>query len=285
MQNMKSLSLFVTVHPRTAIGIGVSILIHALILLFAMVQPSPRDEGPGEAAQMPLTARLIPRQPASEVKSSAAVILEPAPPPKKARPKKVSPQPEKIIARRKADSKKPDTPALPPSPLPAPEPPNATAAPTDMMGMINAARERRRAEGIPTETAESNSESPQPGNNDIAAANIAHSMQVESRGRNGAGGVFQITHKGVRNAQFLFRGWGAGNGANLRQLVEVDAGPNGDVELAIVRKMIELIRKHQPKEFSWNSHRLGRVIVLSARIEDSAALEKFLKNEFFDAFP
>ena len=49
--------------------------------------------------------------------------------------------------------------------------------------------------------------------------------------------------------------------------------------------IVDLIRKHQPKEFSWNSHRLGRVIVLSARIEDSAELEKFLKNEFFDAFP
>lgn len=285
MQNMKSIPFFVTVHPRTAIGIGVSILIHALILLFAMVQPSARDEGPGEAAQMPLTARLIPRQPASEATSSAAVMPKPAPPPQKARPQKVSPQPEKIIARKNADSKKPDVPALPQSPLPAREPPNAAAAPTDMMGMINAARERRRAEGIATETVEASSDSPQPGNNDIAAANIAHSMQVESRGRNGAGGVFQITHKGVRNAQFLFRGWGAGNGANLRQLVEVDAGLNGDVELAIVRKMIELIRQHQPKEFSWNSHRLGRVIVLSARIEDSAELEKFLKNEFFDAFP
>lgn len=285
MQNMKSIPLFVTVHPRTAIGIGVSILIHALILLFAMVQPSARDEGPGEAAPMPLTARLIPRQPASEATSSAVVMPKPVPPPKKARPQKVSPQPEKIIARKKAESKKPDAPALPQSPLPAREPPNATAAPTDMMGMINAARERRRAEGIATETVDASSESPQPGNNDIAAANIAHSMQEESRGRNGAGGVFQITHKGVRNGQFLFRGWGAGNGANLRQLVEVDAGPNGDVELAIVRKMIELIRKHQPGEFSWNSHRLGRVIVLSARIEDSAELEKFLKKEFFDAFP
>lgn len=284
MQNMKSISLFLTVHPRTAIGIGVSVLIHALILLFAMVQPSPPEEGSGEAAQMPLSARLIPRQPASEATSSSAVMPKPVPPPKKARQQKVLPRPEKIIARKKADSKKPDTPALSQSPLPAREPPNATA-PTDMMGMINAARERRRAEGIATETVDASSESPQPGNNDIAAANIAHSMQMESRGRNGAGGVFQITHKGVRNAQFLFRGWGTGNGANLRQLVEVDAGPNGDVELAIVRKMIDLIRQHQPKEFSWNSHRLGRVIVLSARIEDSAELEKFLKNEFFDAFP
>lgn len=282
MQNMKSISLFGAIHPRAAIGIGVSVLIHALILFFAMIQPSPRDEGPGEAAQMPLTARLIPRQPAPEATPSAAVMPKLAPQPKKARPQKVLPRPEKIIAQ--TDSKKPDTPALPQSPLPAREAPNA-AAPTDMMGMINAARERRRAEGIATETVEANSASPKPGDNDIAAANIAHSMQVESRGRNGAGGVFQITHKGVRNAQFLFRGWNAGNGANLRQLVEVDAGPDGDVELAIVRKMIGLIRKHQPKEFSWNSHRLGRVIVLSARMEDSDELEKFLKNEFFDAFP
>lgn len=251
-------------------------------------------------AQMPLTARLIPRQSASEATSAVAVVpkpvsppkkarpqivSKPVPAPKKARPQKVSPQPEKIIARKKADSKRPDAPILSESPLPAREPPNAAAAPTDMMSMINAARERRRAESIATETVNANSENPPPGNNDIAAANIAHSMQVESRGRNGAGGVFQITHMGVRNGQFLFRGWGAGNGANLRQLVEVDAGPNGDVELAIVRKMIELIRKHQPKEFSWNSHRLGRVIVLSARIEDSAELEKFLKKEFFDAFP
>lgn len=52
---------------------------------------------------------------------------------------------------------------------------------------------------------------------------------------------------------FCFVDGGADNGANLRQLVEVDAGPNGDVEVAIVRKMIELIRKHQPGDFSWDS--------------------------------
>ena len=32
----------------------------------------------------------------------------------------------------------------------------------------------------------------------------------------------------------------------LREMVEVDAGPSGNVEDAIVRKMIEIIRKHQP---------------------------------------
>lgn len=286
MQNMKSISPLGAMHPRTAIGIGVSVLIHALILFLAMAHPSPRDEGPGAAAQMPLRARLILRQPAPEVPPSAAVMPKPAPQPaKKARRQKVLPRPEKVIARKKANSKKSDPVALSQPPLPAREPPGDAAAPTDMMGMINAARERRRAAGIATETVAADSESPKPGDNDIAVANIAHSVRMHSRGRDGVGGVFQITHKGVRNAQFLFRGWDAGNGANLRQLVEVDAGPDSDVELAIVRKMIDLIRKHQPKEFSWNSHRLGRVIVLSARMEDSAELEKFLKNEFFDAFP
>lgn len=283
---MKSIPLFVTVHARTAIGIGVSALIHVLILFFVMVHPSTRDERSGEAIQMPLIAHLIPRHPVPKVTPSSAVMPKPAPQPKKALRQKVLPRPEKVIARKKeADSIKPDTLVLSQPPLPARESPNTTAAPTDMMGMISAARERRRAAGIATETVTANSESPKPGVNDIATANIAHSLQVQSRGHDGVGGVFQITHKGVRNAQFLFRGWDAGRGANLRQLVEVDAGPNGDVEVAIVRKMIDLIRKHQPGEFSWDSHRLGRVIVLSARMEDSAQLEKFLKNEFFDAFP
>jgi hypothetical protein len=49
----------------------------------------------------------------------------------------------------------------------------------------------------------------------------------------------------------------------------------------LVRKMIELIRSHYQGDFNWESHRLGRVIVLSARIEDNAELEAFLIREFF----
>jgi len=68
MQNMKSISPLGAMHPRTAIGIGVSVLIHALILFLAMAHPSPRprDAGPVAAARMPLTVRLILRQPAPE---------------------------------------------------------------------------------------------------------------------------------------------------------------------------------------------------------------------------
>jgi hypothetical protein len=65
----------------------------------------------------------------------------------------------------------------------------------------------------------------------------------------------------------------------------VDAGLHGDVELAIVRKMIELIRTHYNGDFNWDSRRLGRVVVLSARLEDTAGLEAFMMKEFFEVDP
>ena len=45
--------------------------------------------------------------------------------------------------------------------------------------------------------------------------------------------------------------------------------------------MIELIRTHYQRDFNWDSHRLGRVVVLSARVDDTAGLEEFLLREFF----
>jgi hypothetical protein len=45
--------------------------------------------------------------------------------------------------------------------------------------------------------------------------------------------------------------------------------------------MIEMIRREYTGDFNWESQRLGRVIVLSARLNDNAGLEAFLKDEFF----
>jgi len=50
-----------------------------------------------------------------------------------------------------------------------------------------------------------------------------------------------------------------------------------------VRRMIELIRTHYKGDFKWESHRLDRVVTLSARPEDSEGLEDFLLREFFGA--
>lgn len=147
--------------------------------------------------------------------------------------------------------------------------------------MVAAARARRRAAGIasPEEAADA-----RPQGDEVARANIARSI-AQARGRNGAGGLFRITSKGARTAEFLFRGWDDDSRAGLRELVQVDAGPGGNVEDAIVRRMIEIIRTRQSADFNWESRRLGRVVTLSARRQDSAGLEDFLKREFFDAGP
>jgi hypothetical protein len=49
----------------------------------------------------------------------------------------------------------------------------------------------------------------------------------------------------------------------------------------MVKKMITLIREHYQGDFNWDSQRLGRTIVKSARLEDNAELEEFLMMEFF----
>jgi hypothetical protein len=93
--------------------------------------------------------------------------------------------------------------------------------------------------------------------------------------------VFQILRKNVRTAEFAFNGWKPDANRTWREVIEVDAGPGGDVERAIVRRMIELIRTHYTGDFQWESHRLDRVVTLSARPEDTAGLEEFMIREFF----
>jgi hypothetical protein len=51
--------------------------------------------------------------------------------------------------------------------------------------------------------------------------------------------------------------------------------------LAVVRKIIEIIRAHEPGDFIWVSRRLGRQVALSARSGDNAALEDFIMRDFF----
>lgn len=166
---------------------------------------------------------------------------------------------------------------------PAPTPETDSAPQMDMMSMLNAARERRRVaeETAVGANAEATANSREPSANEIAMANIKRDLQSRLGKRDGTGGVFEILSKGTRTAQFAFRGWTPGSRNNWRETIDVDAGLNGDVDLAIVRKMIELIRKHYSGDFNWDSHRLGYIIVLSARMSENAALEAFLIREFF----
>ena len=151
------------------------------------------------------------------------------------------------------------------------------------MAMVEAARERRRVAEATAgrENAAGRENNRSLSNEEIRNANIARNLQTLNPPKDGTNGVFQLLDTGHRTATFAFRGWTTDERASVRQVYEVDAGQGGDVELATVRKMIEIIRTHYKDKFNWESNRLGRVIQLSARAEDSAQLEAFLVREFF----
>jgi hypothetical protein len=82
-------------------------------------------------------------------------------------------------------------------------------------------------------------------------------------------------------AEFIFYGWHKAMRRNMAQLIEVRKGSNPDIRIAIIRRMIAIIREYEQDDFVWESQRLGRNVTLSARARDNAGLEDFLMTEFF----
>lgn len=255
---------------RFAIGIGVSIVAHILLMVFVKLNPDILKT-PGEAASasQSLVVQLAPPAPREPV--AIPVPNDAATPPPRTQPRIMA------VPRRN-----PDAPTVPIQP---PDPPPVAVKPVDpeqpsMMAMVEAARARRQAseDAAKRYNAESRAGDPSYGNSAEGALN--RNLQTLAK-REGTSGVFQILQIGHRSGQFAFRGWTTEERSGWKEVIEVDAGPQGDVQLAMIRKMIELIRKHYKGNFNWDSYRLGRVVTLSARIEDSAGLESFLMREFF----
>ena len=170
-----------------------------------------------------------------------------------------------------------------PSPKQSTPPAPAKAAPEgDLSSYIEA---RRRARGdaapvTPSDDADARSKS-------VVAANLG-SPRDRSFGydpRQG-GGMFRIERIGTDYAEFHFFGWNNQISRNTKQLIEVRKGENSDIRIAVVRKMIAIIRETAQEDFVWVSTRLGRSLTLSARAKDNGGLEEFMMREFFpDAAP
>lgn len=94
------------------------------------------------------------------------------------------------------------------------------------------------------------------------------------------GGVFQVELMSYDYAEFTFIGWNKEIRRVTKQLIEVPKGNNSDIRIAVVRRMIALIREHAQEDFLWESQRVG-YLTLSARLKDNKALEDFLMKEFF----
>lgn len=238
----------------------------------------------------PIAASFIDLSEDENATSSMPASAPSPPPPQPEKPKIEEPKPAPkspplpAQAKPQTKPKAADKPIKPKAPIPAKEvaktkaPPQPPAdAPLDLSEYINQSKARRRAEGLfdtpdsaPAATAKQLSA------DEIRMANIRRNLQNP-----GTSGIFQILRIGPRTADFSFRAWTTGQSNPRLQTVHVEAGPDGNVELAIIRRMIQLIREHYKEDFNWESHRLHRVVVLSAREKDTAGLEEFLMREFF----
>jgi hypothetical protein len=201
-----------------------------------------------------------------------------APVPQKTQKEPPTPKPQPRLGVNEPKPAKP----VPQKGAPKDETPSALArmpptAPKDLAAYMKETRERRRAGGIfEDEPAEPKNVERAPSEEELRMANVKRNLREP-----GATGIFQITRMGMRTAQFLFRAWRIDSSNPRREVIEVTAGPDGDIQRAVARKMIELIREYHKEDFNWESFRLDRVVVLSARPEDSRGVEDFLIREFF----
>jgi len=265
--------LHIRFRPASLSGILLVVLMHAVLLYFLLTQHLEQIKKKGDDAGSRAVTLLLDKQTIAKLSQ---------------------PEKQKAAPRPKAPKPAPRTPSVTkPSPVPAvteqpsvvqaPPPPPAEPAPaTDMLAMLNAARENRTAaEDSAAKENQAASQGSRPMSaQEIAEANVRRSMR-QAAGDDGTSGVFQVLDKSTRVGRFAFNGWKANSNRKIQQVIEVDAGLGGNVELAMVRRMIDLIREHYQGDFRWESRRMGKVITLSARKEDSAQLEAFLMKEFF----
>jgi hypothetical protein len=128
-------------------------------------------------------------------------------------------------------------------------------------------------------------ESEQERHNRIVAASLGLDRRPSfGTNQNRGGGIFQIARMGYNDAEFFFFGWNKDIRRNSRQMIEVRRGDNATMEIAMVRRMIAIIREYVSGDFVWESQRLGRDLSLSARMADNAGLEDFMMHEFFPDF-
>ena len=246
------------------VTLGYSILLHALFFMVPLRDkpPAPPLAGPAGPLQVRIDPLLVPSAPAVE-----PVAPEPAPQPSRRPERKILAMPPRALPEPPAVTAPPQVPE--PAPVRQPE--------FDMSALIAANRERRlaRERAMAREPA-----APSGGAGEAAASSLSRNLASLSE-RDGTGGIFQILRVGPRTAEFSFNGWWTQSRRQWRQVIEVEAAPDGDIERAIVRRMIALIREHKTGDFNWESHRLGRVVVLSAAPEHNDELEAYLMREFF----
>lgn len=250
-------------------------------LVARLAQPTPR------AAAPPATAASPSQPPPVAQRETPPPVARPRPPrrppPKRAPPPVMTtPEPAPLaVAPAPELAPAPPSEATAPSPPVTPAPRIVTPAPPLTGDLSSYIRQQRAARGEASDLP-SAPESETARRDRIVAENLAtlNTSAVANAPQNG-GGTFQIRRMDYADAQFTFYGWNRAINRRLFQVIDVDRGANPTINIAIVRKIIAIIRDYEPGEFRWHSKRLGRDLMLSARPEDTSELEAFMMQEFF----
>ena len=282
--------------PMIWVAAFISLVLHAVVLFVVpKVEPvkpvSVADEPGKNNLNVQLRSPSQAAAPAARAPSTAQVT---PPPPRSGLPPKPPtppPTPPRAVPFNRPTPLPPSpkpAPQAAPRPAPAPTPAPATPPADDLASYIE---QRRRARGDTEQPAPPQPEpqvgAPQPQEseeerrNRIIAANLGLDRAPGFGGQRGGGGIFQVTRMGYSDAEFIFFGWNKDIKRNSRQRVEVFKGDAPDIKVAMIRRMIAIIREQEKGDFTWVSHRLGREVSLSARPADQAGLEEFLMKEFF----
>ncbi len=287
--------------PLVWIAFALSLLVHLAALWFLLPMLRDRDVSAANAdmqktGNASLAVQLEPR-PATPAMPQAAPSPPPSPeqrvtPPRRASPKPPAQQPRPSPPMIAAE-KQPSTLTVPSAPAPAPQPetpaPAAKPLEQDLAAYIQA-RKRERGEMVASASQPNTADAPQ-AEDDVARRNriVAANLGLNRTPNFGydpknAGGIFQIEHLTYEYADFYFFGLNKEIQRNTKQLIEVKRGNQSDIRVAVVRRMIEIIRDNVSGDFVWLSKR--GPVTMSARVADNAELEAFILRDVFpDARP
>ena len=274
--------------PLFWVAFVLSLLLHVAVLwIFVSRLPILMPGMEPNDVSVPMSVKLA-AAPAQRPPSTPAVKSPPPPPPPSIAPvpRRSAPRPRvpPILA---AIPGVPSTQTLPMLDEPR-VPPRITPPPAEVTGDLSSYIEaQRQARGeAPSRPSANPADDAEARRDRAIAANLASSSSPTYYGEpKNSGGVFQITFVGYDDAEFTFFGWNKDIRRRATEKIDVRRGDNPNIRIAIVRKMIAIIRQYEQEDFSWKSERLGRTIMLSARQQDTAALEDFMMHDFFDAQP
>lgn len=289
--------------PTIRLALVLSLLLHAAVLLqwgprlrlsalddalapdrssgplVVQITPEPPPATPQEPARIPPPSRAAEPQ----APSPPAVSAPPARRETPSKPAARAPASPPRIARDSPSPRAPPAPSPTPSITPEPAPRSATLG-GDFMADMQArrqAREQRQQIAAADVLSDAVRMDEEERRREIVANNLGLGRAPTFGDARSSGGVFRIERLGYHDAEFTFFGWNRDIERKSRQRIEVRRGDHPTIELAVVRRMIVIIRERESGDFQFLSRRLGREVTLSARARDNAGLEEFLLREFF----